>query len=65
MDNTEFRVLIKHYFLRKKTAKETKEKLDKYYGESAPSKSMVCKWFSDFKNGRTSAIDEPRSGRPK
>lgn len=57
-------MLIKHYFLRQKTAKETKEKLDKYYGESAPSKSMVCKWFAEFKNGRTSTIDEPRSGRP-
>ena len=37
MDKNDFRPLIKHYFLRGKTAKETKEKLDKYYGTNTPS----------------------------
>lgn len=65
MDESEFRVLIKHYFLRKKNVKETKEKLDKYYGDSAPSISMIKKWFTDFRCGRTSTDDIKRSGRPK
>lgn len=65
MDKNEFRALIKHYFLRGKTAKETKEKLDKYYGTSAPANSTVIYWFAEFKRGRTSTIDEHRSGRPK
>lgn len=65
MEKSEFRVLIKHYFLRKKTITETKEKLDKYYGDSAPSISMVKKWFTEFRCGRTSTSDAERSGRPK
>ncbi|QQP52895.1 Putative mariner transposase [Caligus rogercresseyi] len=39
-------------------------KLDKYYGDSAPSISMVKKWFTEFRCGRTSTIDAERSGRP-
>ncbi|GBP54687.1 Histone-lysine N-methyltransferase SETMAR [Eumeta japonica] len=65
MEKSEFRVLIKHYFLRKKTITETKKKLDKYYGDSVPSISMVKKWFTEFRCGRTSTSDAERSGRPK
>ncbi|GBP33923.1 Putative uncharacterized protein FLJ37770 [Eumeta japonica] len=65
MEKSEFRVLIKHYFLRKKNITETKEKLDKYYGDSAPSISMVKKWFTELRCGRTSTSDAERSGRPK
>uniref|UniRef100_A0A1B6JG75 Uncharacterized protein n=1 Tax=Homalodisca liturata TaxID=320908 RepID=A0A1B6JG75_9HEMI len=36
-----FHVLIKHYFLREKSITETKVILDKYYGDSVPSISMV------------------------
>ena len=38
--------------------------LDKYYGDSAPSISMVKKWFTDFRCGRTRTNDAERSGRP-
>ena len=65
MEKSEYRVLIKHYFLRKKTVTETKERLDKYYGNSAPSISMLKKWFTEFRCGRTSTSDAKRSGRPK
>ncbi|GBP96226.1 Probable histone-binding protein Caf1 [Eumeta japonica] len=41
------------------------EKLDKYYGDSAPSISMVKKWFTEFRCGRTSTSDAERSGRSK
>ena len=54
MENNEFRVLIKHYFLRGKTLSETKAKLDKYYSDSTPSYGMVQKWFIEFRCGRTS-----------
>ncbi|XP_022822885.1 histone-lysine N-methyltransferase SETMAR-like [Spodoptera litura] len=64
MEKSEFRVLIKHYFLRKKSITQTKAKLDKYYGDSAPSISMVKKWFTEFRCGRTSTEDAKRSGRP-
>lgn len=65
MEKTEFRILIKHYFLRGKTIAQTEEKLKKYYGESAPSHYMVQEWFTDFRCGRTSTEDAPRRGRPK
>lgn len=64
MEKSEFRVVIKHYFLKGKNATETKSRLDKHYGESAPSFSTVKNWFAEFKRGRTSTQDEHRSGRP-
>ena len=51
-------------FLREKTITETKAKLYKYYGDSAPSISMLTKWFIEFRCGRTSTIDAERAGRP-
>lgn len=65
MEKSEFRALIKHYYLKGKTAKETKEKLDKHYGESAPSDYMVKYWIAEFKRGRTSTATIPSTGRPK
>ena len=64
MEKSEFRVLIKHYFLRGKTISETKSKLDKYYSGSAPSFGMVQKWFTEFRFGRTSTETIPSPGRP-
>lgn len=64
MEKSEFRVLIKHYFLRKKTITETKKSLEKYYGDSGPSIKMIHKWFTDFRCGRTSTVDADRPGRP-
>ena len=54
MEKSEFRVLIKHYFLRGKTVSETKVKFDKYYSGSSPSYGMVQKWFTEFRCGCTS-----------
>ena len=42
-------MLIKHYFLRGKSIKETVEKLAKYHKESDPSYGMVHKWFTEFR----------------
>ena len=64
MEKYEFRVLIKHYFLRKKTLSETKAKLDKYYSNSAPSYRMVQKWFTEFLCHRTSTETIPNPDRP-
>ncbi|KAL0821004.1 hypothetical protein ABMA28_005653 [Loxostege sticticalis] len=64
MEKTEFRVLIKQYFLRGKTIKQTEEKLKKYYGDAAPSHGMVHKWFTEFRLGRMTTNDAERPGRP-
>ena len=65
MEKSEFRVLIKHYFLRGKSIKETENKLAKYYKESAPSHGMVHKWFTQFRCGRISTSDAQRPGHIK
>ena len=59
MEKSQFRMLIKHYFLHEKTLSETKAKLDKYYSDSAASYGMVQKWFTKFHCGRTSIETMP------
>ena len=63
MEKSEFRVLIKLYFLRGKTLSEAHSKLDEYYLDSAPSYGMVQKWFTEFCCGRTSTETIPSPGR--
>ena len=58
-------MLIKHYFLQRKSMKKTKEKLAKYYKGSAPSHGMVHRWFTEFRCGRISTSDADRPGHPK
>jgi len=48
MDAREFRALIKHYFMKGKSPQETKEKLDKHYGESAPRLEQFISGFKIF-----------------
>ena len=38
--------------------------LEKYYPNSAPSKTTIKRWFADFKHGRTDTDDAKRTGRP-
>ncbi|KYM99688.1 Histone-lysine N-methyltransferase SETMAR, partial [Cyphomyrmex costatus] len=61
----EYRILIKHCFLMGKTPERSLQWLEKCYPTSAPSRTTVYRWFSEFKMGRTSTEDAPRSGRPK
>ena len=58
-------LLIKHYFLRTKSIKETEEKLAKYNKESVPSHGIVYKWFTEFRCGRISTSDAESPGLPK
>ncbi|KAL7726269.1 hypothetical protein ACLKA6_008449 [Drosophila palustris] len=48
-----------------KNTVEAKTWLDKHYGVSAPGKSTICDWYSNFKRGCKSTEDSKRSGRPK
>ena len=58
MEKKEFRVLIKHYYLKSKTTKEAIKNLDKYCGTSAPSNTTVKRWMQEFKFGRTREFDK-------
>jgi ABC-type dipeptide/oligopeptide/nickel transport system permease component len=64
MNKGEFRVLIKNYFMKCKLPQETKEKLDKHYGKSAPSIRTVYKWFQNFRSGHMGTSNAERSGCP-
>ena len=47
-----------------KNTVQAKQRHDKCYPDSAPSRQMVEKWFSGFKRGRTNTDDAQRSSCP-
>ena len=53
----EYRVVIRHLYLKGKTGKEYGELAD-VYGSSAPSYAQDKFWVGEFKRGRTSLEDE-------
>ncbi|XP_025269033.1 protein GVQW3-like [Camponotus floridanus] len=65
MDKKEFRAVIKHFFLKGKTATQIQAELQEVHGTSTPSLPTISFWVNEFKRGRTNTDDEPRSGRPK
>ena len=64
MEKSDFRMLIKHCFLMGKNTAQAKQWLDKYYSDSAPSETMVKRWYADFKCGRRDTNDAECSGHP-
>lgn len=60
-----FRAIIFHNFKRRLTQQQCIDELKSLYGDEAPSKSTVYRWFTEFNRGRSSLTDEPREGRPK
>ncbi|KYN16304.1 hypothetical protein ALC57_11444 [Trachymyrmex cornetzi] len=57
MEKQEYRILIKHCFLMGKTPEQSLQWLQKCYPTSAPSRTTVYRWFSEFKMGRTSKAE--------
>lgn len=47
------------------TPRQIHEDMAKTLGEDSPSYSTVKKWVANFKRGKESVKDDPRSGRPK
>ncbi|XP_049820041.1 protein GVQW3-like [Aethina tumida] len=64
MEKIEFRVVIKHCFLMGKNTVEAQQRLEKHYPDSSPSKPMICRWYTEFKRGRTDTNNAERPGRP-
>ena len=65
MDKIEYRAVIKYLCLKKLTPTDIHKDMQETLGDSAPSYAMVKKWCAEFKRGRTSVEDDPRSGRPR
>lgn len=64
MEKIEFRAVIKFLTKRGKSVQTILEEMSSVYGDSCPSKTMVYKWHTLFKQGRESLEDDPRPGRP-
>lgn len=60
----EYRAVIKFLTKKNKTPTEIFEEMSAVYGVSAPSFATVKRWTREFKHGRESLEDDPRSGRP-
>ena len=64
MKKNEFRAVIKYLHMKDLTPKEIKTELDNVHSTSAPAFGTVYNWVNEFKRGRTSTCDAPRSRRP-
>jgi transposase len=58
------RLAIKLYFKAGKSKTETLQILNAAYGDHAPSRSNVFRWYGRFHDGQEDSEDDPRSGRP-
>ena len=65
MEKIEYRAVMKFLHLKEKKTQEIKDELDSVYAEASPSITTVKYWVAEYKRGRTSILDEERSGRPK
>lgn len=64
MDKKEFRIVIKHFYLKEWTASQIKAELDRVHGKSAPALKTIYFWINEFKGGRITTKDGRRGGRP-
>ena len=64
MDKKEKRAVIKYFHMKGMSPKDIHEEMKSTMSQ-APSYSTVKLWCSEFKRGRTTTEDAPRSGRPR
>ncbi len=50
-------MLIKHCYLLGENTVQAQQWLEKCYSDSATLKTTICRWYADFKCGRTDTSD--------
>ena len=60
-----FGAIIFDNFLRGLTQQQCIDELNSIFGDEAPSRTSVYRWYGEFNRGRSSLQDEFREGRPK
>ena len=65
MDKQEACAVIKYLHKKGMTPKAIHEDMVSALGNTSPSYSTIKKWAAEFKQGRESLEDDPRSGSPR
>ena len=60
-----FRAIIFYNFRSGLTLQQCIDELNSIFGDEAPSRTGVYRWFTQFNRGRSSLNDEFRGGSPK
>ncbi|KAL0870302.1 hypothetical protein ABMA27_005324 [Loxostege sticticalis] len=59
------RAMIYYDFRSGLTQKQCVDRMLSAFGDKAPSKTTIYRWFAEFQRGRVKLSDDPRQGRPK
>jgi histone-lysine N-methyltransferase SETMAR len=65
MEKLEIRAVIKYLFKKGLKGDEIYTDMVNVLDKDAPSRATIFNWLAEFKRGRSTIHDEPRSGRPK
>ena len=65
LNREHFRAFIFYNFRRGLTQYQCIGELNSIFGDKAPSRISVYRWYGEFNRGRSSLQDEFREGRPK
>ena len=65
LNRKHFRTIIFYTIRRGLTQQHCIDELNSIFGDEAPSRTSVYRWYSEFNRGRSSLQDEFRKDRPK
>ena len=65
LNREHYRAIIFYNFRRGLTQQQCIDELNSIFGNEAPSRTSVYRWYDEFNRGRSSLQDEFREDRPK